>query len=199
MVGREPPSGGSVFLGPLDITTLSLPHRARLGIGYLTQESSVFRGLSVHDNIRLVLEETGVPRARHARRVQELLEEFSLQAVEHTMGRALSGGERRRTELARALASNCAGGPPAVLLVDEPFAGVDPIGVAEIQKQLRRLCDEDGMGILITDHNVNETLRICDRAYMVHNGCVMASGGPEELYQDLYVKKYYLGEGFQRW
>lgn len=154
----------------------------------------------MHDNIRLILQETGVPRAQHARRVRELLEKFALQAVENTMGSALSGGERRRTELARVLASNCAaGGPPKILLVDEPFAGVDPIGVAEMQKQLRRLCEEENMGIMITDHNVNETLRICDRAYMVHNGCVMASGGPEELYQDLYVKKYYLGESFQRW
>lgn len=160
------------------------------GLGYVWQESSVFRGLSVHDNIRLILQETGVPRAQHAQRVQKLLEKFALKAVENTVGRALS-----RAELARALASNCAagGGPPKILLVDKPFAGV-----AEMQRQLRRLCDEEGMGIILItdDHNVNDvTLRICDRAYMVPcNGCVMASGGPEELKQDLYVKKY-----FQRW
>lgn len=151
------------------------------------------------DNIRLILQETGVPRAQHASRIQELVEEFRLQHVGDTIGRALSGGERRRVELARVLASNCAGGPPKLLLVDEPFAGVDPIGVFEIQKQLRRLCEENEMGILITDHNVNETLRICMRAYMVHNGQVMASGKPDQLYQDSYVRQFYLGEGFQRW
>lgn len=140
------------------------------------QESSVFRGLSVHDNIWLILEETGVPRALHAHRVQEVIEEFSLQVVENTMGRALWGGDRHWMELARALASTCVA---KVLLVNEPFAGVDPIGVAEIQ---RRFCDEEDLGVLIRDHNVKEMLRICDRVCMVHHGCVVASGGAEELY-----------------
>ncbi|GAQ88722.1 lipopolysaccharide export system ATP-binding protein [Klebsormidium nitens] len=197
-VGRERPSQGCVLLNGRDITALPLAARARLGVGYLTQEPSVFRGLSVRDNLLLILQETGVPRAEHAGRTEELLAEFRLTHVQHTKGAALSGGERRRTELARALASNCSGGPPRILLVDEPFAGVDPIGVAEIQALLRKLCDELHMGILITDHNVTETLKICDRAYMVFQGQVMAQGSPEELVRNPFVRQYYLGEGYKR-
>ncbi|KAH8961688.1 hypothetical protein BDL97_05G062000 [Sphagnum fallax] len=200
IVGREQPSSGCVLLGAIDITRFSLQKRARLGIGYMTQEPSVFHGLSVRDNIRLILQETGLDQDAHNLRIEELLEEFCLQDVGNTLGRALSGGERRRTELARALASNCAyGGPPKIVLIDEPFAGVDPIGVTGIQKQLRRLCEVMGMGILITDHNVNETLRICERAYMVHNGQVLASGKPDEILQDRYVQQHYLGREFRGW
>jgi lipopolysaccharide export system ATP-binding protein len=175
----------------------SLSHR---NVSVCNQEPSVFRGLSVRDNIRLILQETGLEQDAHNLRIEELLEEFCLQDVGNTVGRALSGGERRRTELARALASNCAyGGPPKIVLIDEPFAGVDPIGVTGIQKQLRRLCEVMGMGILITDHNVNETLRICERAYMVHNGQVLASGKPDEILQDRYVQQHYLGREFRGW
>eukprot|EP00897_Mesotaenium_endlicherianum_P004784 jgi/Mesen1/4333/ME000022S03619 len=199
MVGREAPSGGRVKLGECDITRLSLERRARLGIGYLPQEASVFRGLSVRDNILLVLQETRVPLHLHRSRLSALLDEFRLGHVADTLGKALSGGERRRTELARTLAMNCSGGPPRFLLVDEPFAGVDPLGVQEIQGMLKRLCCESRMGILITDHNVFETLRICDRAYMMYNGCVMASGSPQELYENALVRKRYLGESFWHW
>lgn len=191
---------GRVQLGGADITALPLHRRARLGIGYLPQEPSVFRGLTVEDNIRLVLQETGHPPLRHDARLQELLEEFRLTHVGGTLGRSLSGGEQRRVELARALAANCAeggGGPPRFLLVDEPFAGVDPIGVQEIQGVLRRLCEERGMGVLITDHNVSEALRICDRAYVMFEGRLVAGGAPAALLADECVQRVYLGTGPQ--
>ncbi|GBG59146.1 hypothetical protein CBR_g32163 [Chara braunii] len=193
---RERPTSGGVRLGATDLTGMPLEKRARLGIGYMTQEASVFRGLSVRDNILLILQETGVRKEEQLARLEALLEDFQLHHVQHTLGRALSGGERRRTELARVLASNCSGGPPKIILADEPFAGVDPIGVQEIQKLLTRLQMEQDMGILITDHNVSETLRICNRAYVICKGHVMASGPPESLCQNEYVRKYYLGEGF---
>eukprot|EP00850_Spirogloea_muscicola_P004203 SM000018S03568 [mRNA] locus=s18:36257:41918:- [translate_table: standard] len=198
MVGQEVPTDGGVRLGAEDITQLPLESRARLGIGYLTQEPSIFKGLSVHDNILLVLQESGLSRDACASRLQELLQAFRLEHVKDTLGRELSGGERRRTELARALAVNCSGKPPRILLVDEPFAGVDPIGVSEIQGLLRNLRDEINIGILIIDHNVNETLRICDRAYMIYQGKVMAAGTPDALYGDPFVRMHYLGESFPR-
>eukprot|EP00850_Spirogloea_muscicola_P002996 SM000011S19174 [mRNA] locus=s11:1265180:1270983:- [translate_table: standard] len=198
MVGQEVPSDGGVRLGAEDITQLPLESRARLGIGYLTQEPSIFKGLSVHDNILLVLQESGLSKDARTSRLQELLQGFRLEHVKDTLGRELSGGERRRTELARALAVNCSGKPPRILLVDEPFAGVDPIGVSEIQGLLRHLRDEMNIGILTTDHNVNETLRICDRAYMIYQGKVIAAGTPDALYGDPFVRTHYLGESFPR-
>eukprot|EP00850_Spirogloea_muscicola_P005749 SM000026S08998 [mRNA] locus=s26:946680:952280:+ [translate_table: standard] len=198
MVGQDVPTDGGVRLGVEDITQLPLESRARLGIGYLTQEPSVFKGLSVQDNILLVLQESGLSKDARASRLQELLQGFRLEHVKDTLGRELSGGERRRTELARALAVNCSGKPPRILLVDEPFAGVDPIGVSEIQGLLRHLRDDNNIGILITDHNVNETLRICDRAYMIYQGKVIAAGMPDDLYGDPFVRLHYLGESFPR-
>eukprot|EP00270_Netrium_digitus_P015759 TRINITY_DN5571_c0_g1_i1.p1 TRINITY_DN5571_c0_g1~~TRINITY_DN5571_c0_g1_i1.p1 ORF type:complete len:370 (-),score=72.95 TRINITY_DN5571_c0_g1_i1:395-1504(-) len=213
VVGRVAPTEGSVKLiaagsgvkgdgaaaaKSIDITALPMEKRARLGIGYLPQEASIFRGLSVADNIRLVLQETGVPKSQHEQRLKELLATFALENVADSLGRSLSGGERRRTEIARALAANCGGRPPRFLLVDEPFAGVDPIGVQEIQRLLRQLCEESKIGIFVTDHNVTETLRICDRAYMMLSGRVMAAGEPQALLQDKYVRENYLGEEYQR-
>ncbi|NJL22290.1 MAG: ATP-binding cassette domain-containing protein, partial [Leptolyngbyaceae cyanobacterium SM1_3_5] len=168
--------------------------RARLGIGYLAQEPSIFRHLSVQDNILLVLQQTGVPRRDHPARLHQLLKEFRLERVANTLGIQVSGGERRRTELARALASGVDG--PKFLLLDEPFAGVDPIAVAEIQEIIARLRDRQ-IGILITDHNVRETLAITDRAYIMRDGQILASGSAEELYTNPLVRQYYLGDNFQ--
>lgn len=168
--------------------------RAQLGIGYLTQEASIFRHLSVKDNILLVLEQTNVPRHEWYRRLSTLLREFRLEKVANTKGIQVSGGEARRTELARALASGREG--PQFLLLDEPFAGVDPIAVAEIQTMIQKLRDR-GIGILITDHNVRETLAITDRAYIMRDGEILASGNAEELYNNPLVRQYYLGDNFQ--
>jgi lipopolysaccharide export system ATP-binding protein len=193
--GLEKPNQGTVWLDNLDITALPMNKRAHLGIGYLAQEASIFRHLSVRDNIQLVLEQTGVPRQEWRLRLRNLLEEFRLEKVAHTMGNQVSGGERRRTELARALAAGIEG--PKFLLLDEPFAGVDPIAVSEIQKIIAGLRDRD-MGILITDHNVRETLAITDRAYIMRDGQILASGSAEELYNNPLVRQYYLGDEFQR-
>jgi lipopolysaccharide export system ATP-binding protein len=167
--------------------------RARLGIGYLAQEASIFRNLSVADNIRLVLQQTRVPVEEHEDRLHHLLKEFRLEKVAHTLGIQVSGGERRRTELARSLASGTDG--PRFLFLDEPFAGVDPIAVAEIQDIVAKLRDRD-MGILITDHNVRETLRIIDRAYIMSDGQILASGSADDLYQNPLVREHYLGQDF---
>ncbi|GAC1480195.1 MAG: LPS export ABC transporter ATP-binding protein [Chamaesiphon sp.] len=193
--GLEKPNQGTVWLDELDITALPIHQRARLGIGYLAQEPSIFRHLSVLDNILLVLEQTGVPRQEWGLRLDELIQEFRLQKVVHTIGNQVSGGERRRTELARALAAGPEG--PKFLLLDEPFAGVDPIAVSEIQKIIAQLRDRH-MGILITDHNVRETLAITDRAYIMRDGQILASGSAEELYNNPLVRQYYLGDNFQR-
>lgn len=192
--GLEKPDQGTVWLNELDITTLSMHKRARLGIGYLAQEPSIFRHLSVKDNILLVLEQTNVPRHEWQARLTTLLREFRLEKVELTKGIQVSGGERRRTELARALAVGRSG--PKFLLLDEPFAGVDPIAVTEIQAMVQRLRDRQ-MGILITDHNVRETLAITDRAYIMREGQILASGSAEELYSNPLVRQYYLGDNFQ--
>ena len=193
--GLEKPDQGTVRLDDLDITTLPIHRRARLGIGYLAQEASIFRHLSVLDNILLVLEQTGVPRREWGRRLDGLMKEFRLEKVAYTMGNQVSGGERRRTELARALASGREG--PKFLLLDEPFAGVDPIAVSEIQKIIAQLRDRH-MGILITDHNVRETLAITDRGYIMRDGQILASGSAEELYNNPLVRQYYLGDDFRR-
>lgn len=192
--GLEKPNQGRVWLNDKDITALPVHKRARLGIGYLAQEPSIFRQLSVQDNILLVLEQTKVPRREWQARLNDLLQEFRLEKVATTKGIQVSGGERRRTELARALASGREG--PKFLLLDEPFAGVDPIAVAEIQAMVHRLRDRH-IGILITDHNVRETLAITDRAYIMREGQILASGSSEELYNNPLVRQYYLGDNFQ--
>jgi lipopolysaccharide export system ATP-binding protein len=193
--GLEKPDRGRVWLNNRDITRLPMHQRAQLGISYLAQEPSIFRHLSVQDNILLVMEQTQVPRRLWQERLHDLLKEFRLQKVAHTMGLKVSGGERRRTELARALAAGISG--PRFLFLDEPFAGVDPIAVAEIQTIVAQLRDRK-MGILITDHNVRETLAIIDRAYIMREGQILASGTAEELYNDALVRRYYLGDRFQR-
>ncbi|MBD2327204.1 LPS export ABC transporter ATP-binding protein [Alkalinema sp. FACHB-956] len=191
--GLEKPDGGKVLLNDAEITQLPIHQRARLGIGYLAQEASIFRYLTVQENIRLVLEQTNVGRNREAR-LWELIQEFRLEKVANTLGIQVSGGERRRTELARALAAGPDG--PKFLLLDEPFAGVDPIAVAEIQDIIAKLRDRH-IGILITDHNVRETLEITDRAYIMRDGQILASGSAEELYANPLVRQYYLGDNFQ--
>ncbi len=190
--GLERPDQGTVWLNDTDITSLSMHQRSRMGIGYLAQEPSIFRHLSVRDNILLVLEQIGIPRSEQQKRLDSLLREFRLEKVAHTQGIQVSGGERRRTELARALAPN-----PQFLLLDEPFAGVDPIAVSEIQKIVQQLRDRN-MGILITDHNVRETLAITDRGYIMRDGQILASGSAEELYNNPLVRQYYLGDDFMK-
>ena len=193
--GLVKPNEGIVKLNERNITPLALHQRARLGMGYLTQQASIFRNLSVRDNILLVLEQTGIPRPAVPVRLQQLLKEFRLEKVANTLGSLVSGGERRRTELARALAAGLDG--PKYLLLDEPFAGVDPIAVAEMQKMIAKLRDRQ-MGILITDHNFRETLAITDRAYVMRDGQILANGTAEELYNNPLVKQYYLGDNFQQ-
>lgn len=192
--GLEKPDQGRVWLKDRDITSLPMHERARLGVGYLAQEPSVFRNLSVQDNILLVLEQTHVPLEVRYERLQFLLKEFRLEKVARTLGIRVSGGERRRTEIARALAAGING--PEFLFLDEPFAGIDPIAVAEIQQIIARLRERQ-MGILITDHNVRETLAIIDRAYIMRDGQILASGSAEELYANPLVRQYYLGDSFQ--
>ncbi|GAB4534838.1 MAG: LPS export ABC transporter ATP-binding protein [Pleurocapsa sp.] len=194
VTGLEKPDRGKVELNERDITQFPLHRRSRLGLGYLTQEASIFRNLTVQNNILLVLEQTGIPRPARPIRLQQLLQEFRLEKVANTLGSQVSGGERRRTELARALAAGLNG--PKYLLLDEPFAGVDPIAVAEMQKIIAELRDR-AMGILITDHNVRETLAITDRAYILRDGQILASGTAEELYSNPLVRQYYLGDSFQ--
>lgn len=192
--GLEKPNQGQVWLNNTEITTLPLHRRAQLGIGYLAQEASIFRYLTVQENILLVMEQSNVPRQEWRDRLGHLLKEFRLEKVAHTLGAQVSGGERRRTELARALAAGRDG--PKFLLLDEPFAGVDPIAVAEIQQIVAALRDRQ-IGILITDHNVRETLAITDRAYIMRDGQILASGSSEELYSNPLVRQYYLGDAFQ--
>ena len=191
IVGIIKPFGGKVFLDDTDITNMPMYKRAQNGIGYLAQEASVFRQLSVEDNITSVLEFTKLSKAERKNKLEELLDEFGLQHIRKSLGIQLSGGERRRTEIARALAMN-----PSFLLLDEPFAGVDPIAVQDIQNIVRKLKDKN-IGILITDHNVHETLSITDRAYLLFEGSVLKSGTPEELASDEHVRKVYLGESFE--
>lgn len=192
--GLEKPNQGHVWLNDEEITTLPFHMRARLGIGYLAQEASIFRHLTVRENILLVMEQTNVPRSEWDKRAAYLLKEFRLEKVANTLGIRVSGGERRRTELARALAAGREG--PRFLLLDEPFAGVDPIAVAEIQQIVSNLRDRK-LGILITDHNVRETLAITDRSYIMRDGQILAAGSSEELYNNPLVRQYYLGDNFQ--
>ncbi len=191
VVGLVRPDEGRVLLDGHDVTDLPMYRRAQLGIGYLAQEASVFRKLSVEDNLAAVLEWRGFSRAEVVRRTQELLEEFSLVNVRKNRGDLLSGGERRRTEIARCLASD-----PKFILLDEPFAGVDPIAVEDIQAIVARLADERGIGVLITDHNVHETLAITDRTYLMFEGKIIKSGTAEELAADEVVRRVYLGQNF---
>lgn len=192
--GLEKPNQGRVWLNDMDITALPMHVRARLGISYLAQEASIFRHLTVAENILLVLQQSDIPREEHHPRLHALLKEFRLEKIARTDGNQVSGGERRRTELARALAAGRNG--PNFLLLDEPFTGVDPIAVAEIQQILANLRDRH-VGILITDHNVRETLAITDRAYIMRDGQILAGGSAEELYRNPLVRQYYLGADFQ--
>jgi lipopolysaccharide export system ATP-binding protein len=192
--GLIQPNHGSVWLDDREITNLPIHKRANLGMAYLAQEPTIFRNLSVRDNLQLVVEQTGVPRYQHRARVNALIEDFQLSHVSGTKGIQVSGGERRRTEIARALAIGKEG--PKFLLLDEPFAGIDPIAVAEIQGIMADLRDQN-MGILITDHNVRETLAIIDRAYIMREGEILASGDREQLAANDEVRRYYLGKNFQ--
>ena len=192
--GLIKPNQGTVWLNDRDITSLPIHKRARLGLGYLTQQASIFRHLSVKENIELVLEQTNVPLRERPIILQNLLREFRLEKVARTKSSYVSGGERRRTEIARSLAAGRDG--PKFLLLDEPFAGIDPIAVAEIQGIIAQLRDRP-MGILITDHNVRETLEITDRSYIMRDGEILASGTSEELYNNPLVRQYYLGDKFQ--
>ncbi|MFY0687844.1 MAG: LPS export ABC transporter ATP-binding protein [Cyclobacteriaceae bacterium] len=191
IVGLIKPNDGTIYLDNEDITSLAMYKRAKKGIGYLAQEASVFRKLSVEDNILAVLEMSSMTKAEQKDKMESLLEEFSLTHVRKNMGQVLSGGERRRTEIARALAVD-----PNFVLLDEPFAGVDPIAVEEIQGIVAKLKDKN-IGILITDHNVNETLSITDRAYLMFEGKLLKAGTAEELAADEQVRRVYLGKHFE--
>lgn len=190
VVGLIKPDEGQVFLDEQDITTLPMYKRAQMGIGYLPQEISVFRKLSVEDNIMAILEMTDLDKKSRNQKLEQLLDEFSLQHVRKNLGNRLSGGEKRRTEIARALATD-----PKFVLLDEPFAGVDPIAVEDIQGIVWEL-KKRNIGILITDHNVQETLSITDRAYLLFEGKILKSGTAEELAVDEQVRKVYLGQNF---
>lgn len=191
IVGLIKPNEGKIFLEEEEITSLPMYQRARRGIGYLAQEASVFRKLTVEENLMAVLEMREYSRQERRERVDTLIEEFSLQKVRRNLGMSLSGGERRRTEIARALAVD-----PKFVLLDEPFAGVDPIAVEEIQSIVARLKNKN-IGILITDHNVDETLSITDRAYLMVDGKLFKSGSAEDLANDPQVRKVYLGQNFE--
>jgi lipopolysaccharide export system ATP-binding protein len=190
IVGLVKPDSGEVYLDETDITTMPMYKRSQLGIGYLPQEISVFRKLSVEDNIMAILEMTDMTKPERQERLEQLLNEFRLQHVRKNLGNRLSGGEKRRTEIARSLATN-----PKFLLLDEPFAGVDPIAVEDIQSIVSQL-REKNIGILITDHNVQETLSITDRAYLLFEGSILKSGTAEDLANDEQVRKVYLGQNF---
>ena len=188
--GLIKPNKGKVWLNQQEVTRLPLNKRARLGIGYMTQQPSIFRHLSVAENIQVALEQTNVPFRQRPQRLHGLLNEFRLEKIAHTKGSQVSGGERRRTELARSLAVGKHG--PDLLLLDEPFAGVEPIAVSEIQTMIAQLRDRQ-MGILITDHNVQATLAITNRAYIMRDGQILAAGSAEEIYNNPLVRQYYLG------
>jgi lipopolysaccharide export system ATP-binding protein len=191
IVGMIKPNSGRIFIDDTDITRLPMYQRARLGIAYLPQEASVFRKLSVEDNIKAILEMTSLSKNEQKRKLEELLTEFNLHHVRKNLGDQLSGGERRRTEIARALSTE-----PKFILLDEPFAGVDPIAVEDIQSVVKKL-KEKNIGVLITDHNVHETLSITDRAYLLYSGQVIKSGTAEDLANDETVRKVYLGQNFE--
>jgi len=192
IVGLVARDEGSIFIDDKDISLLPMHARARLGIGYLPQEASIFRRLTVHDNIMAILEtRDGLSKSERIRKLNELLEEFNITHIEHSLGMSLSGGERRRVEIARALAAN-----PKFILLDEPFAGVDPISVLDIKQIIQHLRDR-GLGVLITDHNVRETLDVCEQAYIVSQGKLICYGTPEHVLSDEHVKRVYLGDQFQ--
>ena len=191
IVGLIKSNKGAVFLNDIDITSQPMYKRAQMGIGYLPQEASVFRSMSVEDNIKSVLEMTKLTKAQQYEKCEQLIEEFGLTKVRKNIGNLLSGGERRRTEIARALATE-----PKFILLDEPFAGVDPIAVEDIQNIVQKLVKKN-IGVLITDHNVHETLSITDRAYLLFEGSVLKQGSSEDLASDEKVRKLYLGKNFE--
>ncbi|MDR0981894.1 MAG: LPS export ABC transporter ATP-binding protein [Culturomica sp.] len=191
IVGLITPNGGRIFLDNREITKEPVYRRAQFGVGYLAQEASVFRRLSVEDNIKAVLEMTKMPKSEQNQRLEEMLDEFGLQHIRKSLGIQLSGGERRRTEIARALSIR-----PKFILLDEPFAGVDPIAVEDIQNIVSKL-KEKNIGILITDHNVQETLSITDRAYLLYDGRILQAGTAEQLADDPEVRRVYLGSNFE--
>ncbi|MBO7593655.1 MAG: LPS export ABC transporter ATP-binding protein [Salinivirgaceae bacterium] len=190
IVGLITPNGGNIYLDDLNVTKEPIYKRAKLGIGYLAQEASVFRKLSVEDNIMSILEMTDLTKDQQKEKLESLLTEFSLHHIRKSLGIQLSGGERRRTEIARALAID-----PNFILLDEPFAGVDPIAVEDIQRIVRQLKDR-GIGVIITDHNVQETLCITDRTYLLYDGRIMKEGSARELADDEEVRRVYLGQNF---
>ncbi len=190
ITGQIAATGGQIFLNSQDITKLPFYQRARLGIGYLPQESSVFRGLTVEQNIMAILEVVEPDAAKRRKKLDTLLEEFSISSLRHSPATALSGGERRRVEIARALADD-----PKFILLDEPFAGIDPIAVNDIRELVSQLKNR-GLGVIITDHNVRETLGITDRSYVLHDGKILKHGTTSEIVRDPMVKKVYLGENF---
>ncbi|GHQ06384.1 ABC transporter ATP-binding protein [Helicobacter pylori] len=189
--GLLEPSGGSVYLNDVDLAKYPLHKRSNLGIGYLPQESSIFKELSVEENLALAGESTFKHPKESEEKMESLLDAFNIQAIRERKGMSLSGGERRRVEIARALMKN-----PKFVLLDEPFAGVDPIAVIDIQKIIQSLI-ELKIGVLITDHNVRETLSVCHRAYVIKSGTLLASGNANEIYENALVRKYYLGENFK--
>lgn len=191
IVGLVKPNSGKIFLDKTEITDFPMYKRAQHGIGYLAQEASVFRKLSIEDNILSVLQLTNMTKKEQEAKMEALIDEFSLQHIRTNRGDLLSGGERRRTEIARALATD-----PKFILLDEPFAGVDPVAVEDIQRIVAQLKDKN-IGILITDHNVQETLAITDKTYLMFEGGILKAGVPEELVQDEIVRKVYLGQNFE--
>ena len=191
IVGLIKPNGGNIFLDNEEITSFPMYKRAQSGIGYLAQEASVFRKLSVEDNILSVLQLTKLSKKQQLEKMESLIDEFGLNHIRKNRGDLLSGGERRRTEIARALATD-----PSFILLDEPFAGVDPVAVEDIQRIISKLTKKN-IGILITDHNVQETLAITDRTYLMFEGNILKDGKPEELAEDEMVRKVYLGQNFE--
>jgi lipopolysaccharide export system ATP-binding protein len=192
VVGLVKPAAGKVYLDDKDISKTPMHRRAKMGIGYLAQEQSIFRRLTVEENLRLIFQEMRLPSKEQKQRLEKLLSEFGLEKVRKSNAMALSGGERRRVEIARALATE-----PHFLLLDEPFTGIDPIAISEIQEIIGKLRTDKGLGILITDHNVRETLSITDRAYIIRNGTILVKGTSEEIANDPTARKYYLGERFK--
>jgi len=191
LVGLQAADQGKILLNEQDITKKSIHERARLGIGYLPQEASVFRKMTVEDNIMAILElQKNLGKTERLEKLEQLLNDFHIQHIRKLLGMSLSGGERRRVEIARALASS-----PQFILLDEPFAGVDPISVGDIKKIIQQLCRKN-IGVLITDHNVRETLDICERAYIVNKGQILCQGSPKEILQNQQVREVYLGEEF---
>ena len=190
IVGRILPESGTVYVNDLDVSSMPMYERARVGLGYLPQEASVFRNLTVRQNLDLALEESGVPAKQRADKIASLLKDYGIEHLSDVQGVSLSGGERRRVEIARCLALE-----PSFILLDEPFSGIDPIAVADLQTIIRNLRDR-GYGVLLTDHNVRETLSITDRTYLIHDGRVFLHGLPDEIANNQQAKKFYLGEDF---